>query len=91
MLNIFRPLIVNLCQNPEKYNDEKLQTYSVLALSKLMTISSFFCESNLQLFVTILERSCYPGIRANVLIGLTDLVARFPNEVEPWTNHIYGR
>ena len=57
----------------------------------MMTISSSFCENNLQLLVTILERSPFPEIRANILIGLTDLATRFPNEVEPWTSHIYGR
>lgn len=57
----------------------------------MMTVSSVFCETYLQLLVTILERSPYPGIRANVLIGLSDLTTRFPNQVEPWTKHIYGR
>lgn len=84
-------MIVNICQDPDKYNDEKLQAYSVLALSKMMTISSTFCANHLQLLVTILERSPYSGIRSNILIGLTDLATRFPNEVEPWTSHIYGR
>lgn len=83
--------IVNVCQDPDRYNDEKLQAYSVLALCKMMTISSTFCANHLQLLVTILGRSQYPGIRSNILIGLTDLAKRFPNEVEPWTGYIYDR
>lgn len=82
---------MEVCQHPEKYPDETLQAHGALALSKLMTISSEFCENNLQLFVTILERSTYPQIRANILIGLADLMTRFPNQIEPWTSHIYGR
>lgn len=82
---------MNVCQHPEKYTDEVVQAHGVLALSKFMTISSNFCEANLQLFVTILERSTHPQIRANILIGLADLMTRFPNQIEPWTSHIYGR
>lgn len=84
-------MILEVCQHQEKYTDEYVQAHGVLALSKLMTISSNFCEANLQLFVTILERSRYSQIRANILIGLADLMTRFPNQIEPWTSHIYGR
>ncbi|OXU31675.1 hypothetical protein TSAR_000716 [Trichomalopsis sarcophagae] len=90
-LSKFLPIILNVCQHPEKYTDEVVQAHGVLALSKFMTISSNFCEANLQLFVTILERSTHPQIRANILIGLADLMTRFPNQIEPWTSHIYGR
>ncbi|XP_031782071.1 condensin complex subunit 1-like isoform X1 [Nasonia vitripennis] len=90
-LRKFVPLILDVCQHPDKYPLEVVQANGVLALSKLMTISSEFCEANLQLFVTILERSAYPQIRANILIGLADLMTRFPNQIEPWTSHIYGR
>ncbi|XP_058809169.1 condensin complex subunit 1 [Phymastichus coffea] len=90
-LRKFLPLILEVCQHPEKYSHKEVQAYGVIALGKFMTISSNFCEKNLQLFVTILERSSCPQIRANILIGLADLMTRFPNQVEPWTSHIYGR
>ncbi|KAL7299993.1 hypothetical protein TKK_0007307 [Trichogramma kaykai] len=85
------PLVLEVCQHPEKYSDEIVQAYAVIALSKLMTISSNFCEAKLQLLVTILERSQHAQIRANILVGLADLMCRFPNQIEPWTSHIYGR
>ncbi|XP_015587406.1 condensin complex subunit 1 [Cephus cinctus] len=91
LLAKFVPLVLDICRYPDKYNDENVQAWGVLALSKMMTVSSRFCEESLQLLVTIMERSPYPGIRANVLIGLTDLTIRFPNQIEPWTSHIYGR
>ncbi|KAJ8687031.1 hypothetical protein QAD02_022825 [Eretmocerus hayati] len=90
-LSKFIPLIKEICQYPEKYPDKTVQAHGVLALSKFMTISSIFCEENMQLLVTILERSSHPEIRANILVGLTDLMTRFPNQIEPWTSHIYGR
>lgn len=83
--------MLNVCQHPEKYADENLQAAGSLALSKIMTVSSEFCEQSLQLLVTILERSPYPGIRSSMLLGLSDLSTRFPNQVEPWSKHIYGR
>lgn len=84
-------MILHVCQHPEKYPDKAVQAHAVLALSKLMTISSGFCEKQLQLLVTILERSVHSQIRANILVGLADLMTRFPNQIEPWTSHIYGR
>ncbi|XP_029680531.1 condensin complex subunit 1 [Formica exsecta] len=91
LLAKFVPLVLDVCTYPDKYNSENLQAASSLALSKMMTVSSIFCEQSLQLLVTILERSSYPGIRSNMLIGMSDLATRFPNQVEPWSKHIYGR
>ncbi|XP_011702254.1 PREDICTED: condensin complex subunit 1 isoform X2 [Wasmannia auropunctata] len=91
LLAKFIPLILDVCQYPDKYNNENVQAAGSLALSKMMTISSEFCGQSLQLLITILERSRYPGIRSNMLVGLSDLATRFPNQVEPWSKHIYGR
>ncbi|KOX78117.1 Condensin complex subunit 1 [Melipona quadrifasciata] len=87
----FIPLVLDVCQYHDKYNNENVQAAGTLALSKMMTVSSTFCENSLQLLITILERSPYPNIRANVLIGISDLTTRFPNQVEPWMKHVYGR
>lgn len=90
-LTYYRPLVLDVCQYHDKYNNEDIQAAGALALSKMMTVSSNFCEKSLQLLITILERSPYPGIRANVLIGISDLTTRFPNQIEPWIKHVYGR
>lgn len=89
--NSYSPLVLDVCQYHDKYNDEDVQAAGALALSKMMTVSSRFCEKSLQLLITILERSPYPNIRANVLIGISDLTTRFPNQIEPWMKHVYGR
>ena len=53
--------------------------------------SSEYCEQHLQLLFTILEKSHFPIVRANAVVALGDLTMRFPNLIEPWTTHIYGR
>ncbi|KAF7997890.1 hypothetical protein HCN44_009288 [Aphidius gifuensis] len=87
----FVPFILDVCEHPEKYHDKDICVWGVLALSKMMTVSSKFCQQHLQLLVTILERSSHQEIRSNILFCLSDLMIRFPNEVEPWTKHMYAR
>ncbi|XP_066603695.1 condensin complex subunit 1 [Prorops nasuta] len=91
LLTKFLPLVLEICQHPEKFTDENLQASAAMALCKMMTVSSILCEQALQLLITILEKSPYPEIRSNVLIGLSDLTIRFPNQIEPWTKYIYAR
>ncbi|XP_046579520.1 LOW QUALITY PROTEIN: condensin complex subunit 1-like [Haliotis rubra] len=91
LLSEFEPLLVAVCSSPGKYPDLQLQTAASLALAKFMTVSSEFCENHLQLMFTILEKSQSPIIRANTIIALGDLAFRFPNLIEPWTPHLYGR
>uniref|UniRef100_A0A0C9QRP5 Condensin complex subunit 1 n=1 Tax=Fopius arisanus TaxID=64838 RepID=A0A0C9QRP5_9HYME len=87
----FVPLVIDVCQYPEKYKSHYVQAFGVQALTKMMSLSAGFCQQHLQLLITILERSMFPEIRGNILMGLADLMTRFPNEVEPWTAHLYGR
>ncbi|XP_017876679.1 condensin complex subunit 1 [Ceratina calcarata] len=91
LLATFVPLVLEVCQHSDKYNNEDVQAAGALALGKMMTVSSIFCEESLQLLITILERSPYPKIRATVLTGISDLTSRFPNLIEPWMKHVYGR
>eukprot|EP00794_Sanderia_malayensis_P003745 gene3745-4267_t len=91
LLAIFGPLLLAICSNPKKYADEELMAAACLALSKFMLVSSEFCEANLQLLFTILEKSPQPIIRSNAIISLGDLTFRFPNLIEPWTGHLYER
>ncbi|XP_071110071.1 condensin complex subunit 1-like [Haliotis cracherodii] len=91
LLSEFEPLLVAVCSSPSKYPDQQLQTAASLALAKFMTVSSEFCDNHLQLMFTILEKSHSPIIRANTIIALGDLAFRFPNLIEPWTPHLYGR
>jgi condensin complex subunit 1 len=85
------PFIVTICCNPNKYKNVKLQSAASLTLAKMMMVSSSFCEDYLQLLVTVLEKATEPATRCNLILALGDLSYRFPNIIEPWTSHIYGR
>ncbi|PNF15628.1 hypothetical protein B7P43_G15860 [Cryptotermes secundus] len=91
LLAALSPLVVTICSNPNKYKNMKLQTAATLTLAKMMMVSSNFCENHLQLLVTVLEKATEPVTRCNLIVALGDLSYRFPNIIEPWTPHIYGR
>ncbi|CAB0008951.1 unnamed protein product [Nesidiocoris tenuis] len=44
-----------------------------------------------QLYFTLLEKAKAEVVRSNLTFGLGDLIARFPNIIEPWTSHIYAK
>lgn len=67
-----------------------LRASAVLCLSKLMCVKESFCEENLQLLFTVLERASASAVRANAITALGDLAFRFPNLVEPWSSRIYA-
>jgi len=54
-----------------------LQISAVSCLCKLMCVSSEFCEANLQLLFTLLERSPSEIIRANIAIAVGDMAICF--------------
>lgn len=91
MLGQLSEMVVAVCANPQKYVGCQLQATSSLALTKLMLVSSDFCETNLQLVFTMMEKSSVPQIRSNLVYAMGDLSNRFPNLIEPWTKHFYTR
>ena len=87
----FAKLIINTCRHPS-FNtaDSILKSSALLALTKLMVVDVKICEGNLQLLFTLLQnRVVEPAIRSNLVIALGDLALRFPNSLEPWTEHVY--
>ncbi|CEG46063.1 condensin complex [Plasmopara halstedii] len=93
LLGLYGPLIIRvLVGNEEEFRRGGLLTEcAVVALSKFMAVSEFFCEKHLQLLFTILQDSPQPSVRGDVIIALGDLSFRFPNLIEPWTSHLYNR
>ncbi|KAJ3394219.1 Condensin complex subunit [Lobulomyces angularis] len=91
LLAVFGPLIVFICNNNSSFADETLQTIATLTLSKFMCISSEFCENNLRLLFTILEKCQDPITRSNLVIGLGDLAVSFNNLIDENIHYIYGR
>lgn len=64
---------------------------ATLALSKFMCVSSDFCELNLQLLFTILEKSKNPAIRSNLVIALGDMAVCFSTLIDENISFLYNR
>jgi len=54
-------------------------------------VSSEYCEKNLPLLITILERSKDPITRSNVVIALGDMAVCFNNLIDENTDFLYRR
>lgn len=87
----FGPLVKEICANSQTYNKEVLQRSAVLCLAKLMCVSSKFCEENLPLLLTIMEKSPDAVIRCNCVLGLGDMAVCFNNLVDENTDFLYRR
>ncbi|KAL0030248.1 hypothetical protein WJX77_005012 [Trebouxia sp. C0004] len=92
LLGRYAPLLAALCHNRALLGAHvHLRSSALLALTKLMAIDPSFCDANLALVFTLLEkRLVEPAVRSNLVIALGDLAFRFPNLLEPWTERIYG-
>jgi condensin complex subunit 1 len=64
---------------------------AVLTLCKFMCVSSEYCESHLQLLLTVLERSQNALIRSNVIIALGDMATCFNNLIDQNISYLYNR
>lgn len=90
-LGILSKMIIHICQRPDLYDDVDLQCSAVIALMRYMLVSSVFCTEHIQLIFTMLEKSSYPSVKCNILIHCSDILERFPNQIEPWSDRIYHR
>jgi len=91
LLTSFGPLVTEICSNNLAYNDPNLQAIATICMAKLMCISSEYCESNLPLLITILERSKDPVTRSNVVIALGDMAVCFNHLIDENTDFLYRR
>lgn len=91
LLARFGPLAKEICSNSRAYSNEILQRSATLCLSKFMCVSSKFCEENLPLLITIMEKSPDPVIRSNCVLGLGDMAVCFNNLVDENTDFLYRR
>lgn len=91
LLARFGPLVKEICSNNRNYDDEGLQRAAVLCMTKLMCVSSKYCEDNLPLMITIMEKSQDPIIRCNCVLGLGDMAVCFNNLVDESTDFLYRR
>lgn len=86
----FIPMVLEVLKFPKKYPQPELQRSALLALIHFMSVSSEFCEKNMQFLMNIFLHTKDIDIKCNVIIGMSDLTFRFPNIIEPWSSHMYS-
>ena len=92
LLSQFHPLVAYIIANPEgQYSHPLLRETAILCFCRYLTISSQLCEQYLSLFFTVLTRETNENYRITMMVTIGDLCIRFPNLIEPWTIHLYGR
>lgn len=91
LLARFGSLAREIVADAKSYDNVTLQRSAVLCLVKLMCISSQFCEDNLALLITVMEKSPDPIIRCNCVLGLGDMAVCFNNLVDENTDFLYRR
>ncbi|KAJ4388176.1 condensin complex non-SMC subunit Cnd1 [Gnomoniopsis smithogilvyi] len=91
LLAAFGPLVSEICANNTKYKDKGLQAAATLCLAKLMCVSAEYCEANLPLLITIMERSGDATVRSNAVIALGDMAVCFNHLIDENTDFLYRR
>lgn len=91
LLANFGPLVADICANNTSYNHPTLQAQAALCLAKLMCVSSEYCEGNLGLLLTILERSKDAVVRSNLVVALGDMAVCFNHLIDENTDFLYRR
>ncbi|KAL2379885.1 hypothetical protein RJZ90_004959 [Blastomyces dermatitidis] len=91
LLTNFGPLVAEICANNNTYPDRNLQSAATLCMAKLMCVSGEYCEKNLPLLITIMERSEDPIVRSNAVIALGDMAVCFNHLIDENTDFLYRR
>ncbi|OQN99702.1 hypothetical protein B0A48_14472 [Cryoendolithus antarcticus] len=91
LLANFGPLVKEICSNNTAYPSAELQAQAALCMAKLMCVSSEFCEANLSLLITILERSPSATTRSNLVVALGDMAVCFNHLIDENTDFLYRR
>ena len=91
LLSNYGPLVTEICSNNTAYRSDDLQAAATLCMAKLMCVSSEYCEKNLPLLITILERSTSAVTRSNVVIALGDMAVCFNHLIDENTDFLYRR
>lgn len=91
LLTHFGPLVKEICSNNTSYPNAELQAQAALCMAKLMCVSSEYCETNLSLLITILERSPSAITRSNLVVALGDMAVCFNHLIDENTDFLYRR
>jgi condensin complex subunit 1 len=91
LLANFGPLVKEICANNTSYPNAELQSQAALCMAKLMCVSGEYCEANLGLLITILERSPSAITRSNLVVALGDMAVCFNHLIDENTDFLYRR
>ena len=91
LLSNFGPLVKEICANNTSYPNAELQAQAALCMAKLMCVSAEYCEANLGLLITILERSPSAITRSNLVVALGDMAVCFNHLIDENTDFLYRR
>ena len=91
LLSNFGPLVKEICNKNTVYPNAELQAHAALCMAKLMCVSSEYCEANLSLLITILERSPSAITRSNLVVALGDMAVCFNHLIDENTDFLYRR
>lgn len=86
----FTHIVIEICKYPNRFDDRNLYQAAVLCLIRFMSVSSEFCESNIQLLMNILNDIKNDVVKQNILIGMTDFMFRFPNVIGIWSDRFFS-
>ena len=91
LLANFGPLVKEICANNSSYPNAELQSQAALCMAKFMCVSGEYCEANLSLLITILERSPSAITRSNLVVALGDMAVCFNHLIDENTDFLYRR
>ncbi|EPZ31215.1 non-SMC mitotic condensation complex subunit 1 domain-containing protein [Rozella allomycis CSF55] len=91
LLSIYGPLVAQVCANNKVYNDLTLQIVANVTLCKFMCVSSEYCQSHLQLLLTILSKSNNSIIKSNIVIAIGDMAICFNHLIDQNIHFLYNK
>ncbi|KAK4235553.1 condensin complex subunit 1 [Achaetomium macrosporum] len=91
LLALFGGMVSEICRRNDIYRDRNLQQAATLCLAKFMCVSSEYCEANLGLLITIMEKSTDATVRSNAVIALGDMAVCFNHLIDEHSDFLYRR
>lgn len=89
ILNHLVPILIEILSHPAKFSDDYVQRAAILALMRFMAVSGNLCTDRIAFLMNILRKTTNASMKCNIIIGLGDLTARYPNTIEPWNSNFY--
>jgi len=86
---LMKSIVMEIINKKGSVRNPMVERSCVLALCKYMTVSSEFCEKNMNLIFGLLRCKIDAVTKTNIIISIGDLIHRFPIITEPYTQNLY--